>query len=126
MNHCMFSGKVVSKEAVEQFTGKDGRTFDLMNFQLEVENQKEKMLVPCRYISSADTDNNLMTTLGNLEDGQDVILMGKLNIRSINFGLTTITESSIYVRSIEILKSKYNIVDEDDNYMIIDKMETPF
>ncbi|WP_068455166.1 hypothetical protein [Aedoeadaptatus pacaensis] len=126
MNHCMFSGKVVSKEAVEQFTGKDGRTFDSMNFQLEVENQKEKMLVPCRYISSADTDNNLMTTLGNLEDGQDVILMGKLNIRSINFGLTTITESSIYVRSIEILKSKYNIVDEDDNYMIIDKMETPF
>lgn len=126
MNHCMFSGKVVSKEAVEQFTGKDGRTFDSMNFQLEVENQKEKMLVPCRYISSADTDNNLMTTLGNLEDGKDVILMGKLNIRSINFGLTTITESSIYVRSIEILKSKYNIVDEDDNYMIIDKMETPF
>ena len=126
MNHCMFSGKVVSKEAVEQFTGKDGRTFDSMNFQLEVENQKEKMLVPCRYISSADTDNNLMTTLGNLEDGQDVILMGKLNIRSINFGLTTITESSIYVRSIEILKSKYNIVDEDDNYIIIDKMETPF
>lgn len=42
MNHCMFSGKVVSKEAVEQFTGKDGRTFDSMNFQLEVENQKEK------------------------------------------------------------------------------------
>lgn len=126
MNHCMFSGKVVSKEAVEQFTGKDGRTFDSMNFQLEVENQKEKVLVPCRYISSADTDNNLMTTLGNLEDGQDVILMGKLNIRSINFGLTTITEPSIYVRSIEILKSKYNIVDEDDNYMIIDKMETPF
>ena len=126
MNHCMFSGKVVSKEAVEQFTGKDGRTFDSMNFQLEVENQKEKMLVPCRHISSADTDNNLMTTLGNLEDGQDVILMGKLNIRSINFGLTTITEPSIYVRSIEILKSKYNIVDEDDNYMIIDKMETPF
>ncbi len=126
MNHCMFSGKVVSKEDVEQFTGKDGRTFDSMNFQLEVENQKEKMLVPCRYISSADTDNNLMTTLGNLEDGQDVILMGKLNIRSINFGLTTITEPSIYVRSIEILKSKYNIVDEDDNYMIIDKMETPF
>ena len=126
MNHCMFSGKVVSKEAVEQFTGKDARTFDSMNFQLEVENQKEKMLVPCRYISSADTDNNLMTTLGNLEDGQDVILMGKLNIRSINFGLTTITEPSIYVRSIEILKSKYNIVDEDDNYMIIDKMETPF
>lgn len=126
MNHCMFSGKVVSKEDVEQFTGKDGRTFDSINFQLEVENQKEKMLVPCRYISSADTDNNLMTMLSNLEEGQDVILMGKLNIRSINFGLTTITESSIYVRSIEILKSKYNIVDEDDNYMIIDKMETPF
>lgn len=126
MNHCMFSGKVVSKEAVEQFTGKDGRTFDSINFQLEVENQKEKLLVPCRYISSADTDNNLMTTLGNLEDGQDVILMGKLNIRSIKFGLTTITEPSIYVRSIEILKSKYNVVDEDDNYMIIDKLETPF
>lgn len=126
MNHCIFSGKIVTKEDMEQFTGKDGRTFDSINFQLEVENQKEKMLVPCRYISSADTDNNLMTTLGNLEDGQEIILMGKLNIRSINFGLTTITEPSIYVRSIEILKSKYNIVDEDDNYMIIDKMETPF
>ena len=126
MNHCMFSGKVVSKEAVEQFTGKDGRTFDSINFQLEVDNQKEKMLVPCRYISSADTDNSLMATLESLEEGQDVILFGKLNIRSIKFGLTTITEPSIYVRSIEILKSKYNVVDEDDNYMIIDKLETPF
>lgn len=126
MNHCMFSGKVVSKEDVEQFTGKDGRTFDSINFQLEVDNQKEKILVPCRYISSVDIDNDLMATLENLEEGQDVILMGKLNIRSIKFGLTTITEPSIYVRSIEILKSKYNIVDEDDNYMIIDKLETPF
>ena len=126
MNHCIFSGKIVTKEDMEQFTGKDGRTFDSINFQLEVDNQKEKMLVPCRYISSADIDNSLMATLENLEEGQDVILFGKLNIRSIKFGLTTISEPSIYVRSIEILKSKYNVVDEDDNYMIIDKLETPF